>query len=558
MENVEKPTNPELFDTLPGTYEELETAARKIVSDNRSLVLENESLRIQNEEFEAKIKFYEEQIRLATAQKYGSSSEKNITEAQLFMASIFNEAEKESRPDAYEPTIEEITYKRKRGVRKPTIEKYDGLPIVEIHYELSEEELACGHCGMRMKEIGIEIHDELVCHPAIFEIRRHIQHKYACEDETCEVESGSTNIVMARAPEPPIPHSPAGASLLAYIISRKYSEHLPLYRQEKQFGYEGITISRQNMANWMIKCAILFMCIYNRLHWYMLQDRYLHADETPIQVLSEPGKKATSHSYMWVYLTSKYRKRIILYEYSRSREGGHPKKFLKGFSGFLQTDAYSGYNGLDNVVNIYCFQHVRRKFTDALKALPKGADKSKTITAEGIAYIDKLFALEREYESMTPDQRYEARLKKTQPVLDAYHAWLTEKKLTALPQGKLAVAINYPLTHWDTLCAFMKDGEIEISNNDAENAVRPFAVGRRNWLFAKTPNGASSSAVLFSIVETAKVNGLIPFEYLKFLLEMIPNINVTNTDALDALLPWSESLPENVRLRTATTDTATV
>jgi transposase len=550
MENVEKSVSPELFNAPAGSYEELKTKAEKLASKNESLTLENESLRIKNEEQEAKIKFYEEQIRLAAARKYGASSEKNMAEGQI---SIFNEAEKESEPDADEPTIEEITYKRRRGVRKAAVNAFEGLPVKEIHYALSEEELACDRCGEQMKEIGVEIHDEVVAIPATFEIHRHVQHKYVCPNETCQDLADATNIVMVRAPEQPIPHSPAGASLLAYIINRKYSEHLPLYRQEKQFSYQGITISRQNMANWMIKCAALFKHMYDRMHRYLLNDRYLHADETPIQVLSEPGKKATNMSYMWVYLTSKYRKRIILYEYTSSRNGEHPKKFLTGFSGFLQTDAYAGYNNLDNVVNIYCFQHARRGYTDALKALPVGADKSKTITIQGLRYIDKLFVLEREYDEMTADQRYEARLKRTQPILDAYHAWLLEKKKLSLPQGKLAKAVNYSLKHWDTLCAFMKDGEIEISNNDAENAVRPFAVGRRNWLFSKTPNGATSSAIIYSIIETAKANGLIPFEYIEFLLATIPNINVTDTDALDALLPWSESLPENVRLLTGST-----
>jgi transposase len=401
-----------------------------------------------------------------------------------------------------------------------------------------------------MEEMGTETREEIAVVPVSIKVIRHVQHKYVCNNETCEDEAGSTNIVMARAPEPPIPHSPAGPSMIADIMTKKYSAHLPLYRQSQQLSYDGITIPRQNMANWVIKGADLLYPIYDRLHTSMLKENYLHADESPMQVLSEPGKKATAKSYMWLYATGRFRKRIFLYEYSPSRSGENPKRFLQGFSGYLQTDAYAAYNAVENVTIALCWSHARRCYVDALKVLPKDADRSKTMCCEALIYIDKLFELERDYKEkkLTPEQRREARLENTKPVLNAYNAWLIEKKRLALPQGKLATAVNYSLKHWDSLCTFLDDGEIELSNNDCENGIRPFAVGRGNWLFAKSQNGAKASAICYSIIETAKANDLIPFEYLKHLLTMIPNINTGDTAEIDALLPWSESLLTKVRL----------
>jgi transposase len=523
----------------------------ELQNDLESVQLEVESLRMKNAELEAKVKYYEEQIRLSAAKKYGASSEKGIHPEQL---AIFNEAEKESRPDAEEPATEEITYKRKKGgIRKGTAEKYDSLPVEEVHYELPEADRECGRCGEEMKEMGTEVRDELVVVPATIKILRHVQHIYVCKNEACQDEADSTNIVMARAPSPPIPHSAAGPSMIADIMNKKYSAHLPLHRQSQQYGYEGITIPRQNMANWVIKGAALLEPLYERMHSLMLRERYLHADETPMQVLSEPGKKAASKSYMWVYATGRFRRRIILYEYSPSRAGTNPVRFLNGFSGCLQTDAYAAYNAVPGVSFMLCWAHARREYVDALKVLPKDADRSKTMCGEALVYIDKLFELERTYRDaeMTPGQRHGARLEKTKPIMDAYHAWLIEKKKLSLPQGKLGGAVNYSLKHWDKLCTFLEDGEIELSNNDAENAVRPFAVGRGNWLFAKSVDGAKASAICYSVIETAKANDLSPFHYLKYLLGQLPNVDVRDETALDTLLPWSEALPDEARLRVA-------
>jgi transposase len=533
------------METLRSEVESLSLEVESLSLEVESLGLENESLRMKSAEQEAKIKYYEEQIRLAAAKKYGASSEKNVLPEQL---SIFNEAEKEGREEAKELTFEEIAYKRKRGgARKASSEKYEGLLTEEIHYELSKDERICERCGGEMNEMGTDVREEIAIIPVQIKLIKHVQHKYVCENEACADDADSVNIVKARAPEPPIPHSPAGASMIAHVMSRKYSEHVPLYRQEQQFGYNGIDIPRQNMANWVVQGAELMEPVYERLREFLVGEDYVHADESPLQVLSEPGKKATSKSYMWLYATGRFRRQIFIYEYTRSRSGEHPKDFLRGFSGYLHTDGYAAYGSVPDVTIMGCFSHARRGYVEALKALPKDAERSRALSAEGLAHVDGLFELERGYEGMTPEERHAARLEKSKPALDAYKEWLDERKRSALPQGKLGKAVNYSLNQWDKLKTFLEDGEIELSNNRAENGIRPFAVGRKNWLFSKTPNGAKASAVVYSVIETAKANGLTPFFYLKFLLERLPNISAGDADALDALMPWSDSLPDEVK-----------
>jgi len=338
------------------------------------------------------------------------------------------------------------------------------------------------------------------------------------------------------------------ASLLAFIINRKFAEHVPLYRQEQQFINFGIDISRADMANWVIKGSELLEPVYDLLHNILLKQNFIHCDETTMQVLSEPGVKATSKSYMWHYGSGRYGPNVKLYEYQPSRAANHPKKFLTGFNGYIQTDGYAGYNSVENVEIMGCFAHVRRKFVDALKALPKDADESRTLSQRGKEYCDKLFMLEREYTELDPEQRLEVRINKSKPVFDEFYEWLAENKDVVLPKSALGKAISYSLNQWDKLETFLKNGEVELSNNAAEVAIKPFVLSRKNFLFAKSPKGAKASAILFSIMETAKANNLSPFHYLEYLFEQIPNINVNDDKELKELLPWSDDLPEDIKV----------
>lgn len=495
-----------------------------------------------NEELTAKLNWYEEQFRLSQHKRFGASSEQTDSN-QL---SIFNEAEKESRPEKEEPTIEEITYKRKKskGLNKTS---FDDLPVEVIEYRLDEEDKICPECDGPLHEMTKETRKELKVIPAQVKVVEHVRYVYACRQ--CEKDNTSTPIITASMPNPVLKGSFVSPSLLAYIMDRKYSEAVPLYRQEKQFINFGIDLSRQNFANWIIHGANNWLVhLYDRMHHHLLKETLIHADETTMQVLDEVGKKPTSKSYMWLYATGTYSPQIFLYEYQPSRSSKHPKKFLKGFKGFLQTDGYAGYNDVSDIIQVGCFAHAKRGFTDTLKALPKDSIKSKTTAQEGVDFCDELFSIERALKDLSPEERYDKRLEQSKPVLEAFLSWLKTKKEKVLPKSSLGKAINYCLNQWNKLESFMLDGRIEISNNRAERAIKPFVIGRKNFLFSKSPKGATASAVVYSVIETAKANGLSPFYYLNYLFEKLPNIDVENMDELDQLLPWSDLIPEDCKI----------
>src|SRR6056297_241355 len=460
------------------------------------------------QEFEqtaAKLNWYKEQFRLSKEKQFGSSSEKSNSD-QL---SIFNEAEKEFRPKKQEASIEEITYKRKKskGLNKKS---FDDLPVEIIEYKLEEEDKICPSCDSPLHEMSKEIRKELKIIPAQVKIVEHVRYVYACRQ--CEKENISTPIITAKMPNPVLNGSFVSPSLLAYIMDQKYSQAVPLYRQEKQFNNFGIDLSRQNFANWIIHGANSWLVhIYDRMHYHLLDKGVIFADET-------------------------------------TRSSKHPKKFLKGFSGYLQTDGYPGYNDVEDVIQVGCFAHARRNFTDALKALPEDALKSKTTAQEGVYFCNELFRIERNLKDLPPKNRYEKRLEQSKPVLEDFLSWLKIKKKQVLPKSSLGKAVKYCLNQWPKLEAFLLDGRLEISNNTAERAIKPFVIGRKNFLFSKSPKGATSSAVTYSIIETAKANSLNPFYYLNYLFEKLPNIDLENMNELDKLLPWSGSIPEDCKI----------
>ena len=316
---------------------------------------------------------------------------------------------------------------------------------------------------------------------------------------------------------------------------------MPLYRLEKGFIYDGVVISRQNMTNWVIKCAEIYLAaVYTKLIDFLLKETVLHSDETTVQVLREPSRSAVSKSYEWVYRTSGHSKHnIVIYDYQQTRKQEHPQAFLRDFKGFLHTDGYQVYHNLPPDITIVgCWAHARRKWENLLKSIH--ADKRKGSDAEhGLMQINRLFDLERAFKKLTPQQRYEQRLEKSKPIADAFFAWAD--KLGALPKTPLGEAVNYTLSQRKYLENVFLDGRTELSNNRCERSVKPFVMGRKAWLFSNTPDGAHASSIMYSIVETAKENALNPFQYIKFLLEALPTATTAN---LEPLLPWSPDLPE--------------
>lgn len=496
----------------------------------------------ENEQLKAKLNWYEEQFRLSKHKQFGKSSEQTHPD-QL---SLLNEAEAEADSSVKDPTVEEITYKRRKKKDKNN-KKLEDLPVEVIEYKLSEDELECPACNGPLHEMSKEIRKELKVIPAQVKVVEHVRYVYACRH--CQIEGTTTPIITAPMPKPVLSGSLVSPSVMAFVMNRKYVEAIPLYRQEQQWKNYGIDLSRQTLSNWMIHGANKWLIhLYNRLHEHMLNEEVLHGDETSLQVLREDGRSADTKSYMWMFATGRDSTPIYIYNYQTTRASKHPKKFLNGFKGYLHTDGYAGYNDIPGVKISGCFAHARRKFTDCLKALPNDATTIKTNAEEGLNYCNKLFSIEKELAGLSPAERQIQRLERSKPVLDAFFVWIKTKSKQTLPKSALGQAIKYCKNQWPKLITFLQDGRLEISNNRGERAIKPFVIGRKNWMFSNTPKGATASATIYSIIETAKGNGLSPFHYLNYLFERLPNIDINDNDQLDQLLPWSNSLPKECKV----------
>jgi transposase len=492
-------------------------------------------------ELEALVRFYEEQFRLYKHRQFGPSSEKGVLPDQL---NFFDEAENTADPNIPEPELEQITYTRRKrqGKREDDLSK---LPVEIVEHTLPEEEQICAECGGALHVMGHETRRELKIIPAQVTVAAHNRAVYSCRN--CEKVNDHVPIVKAPMPEPVIKGSLASPSSVAHIMTQKYVMCAPLYRQEQDWKRRGVSLSRQTMANWVIRCAEDWLIpLYERMREKLLRSEVLHADETVVQVLKEPGKAPQSESYMWVYRTSGDTERhIVIFEYQPRRSHEHPKRFLIDFKGYLHTDGYAAYHMLPNIIVVGCWVHMRRKFENAIKAMKKEQGRAKTPAHEAIKKIGAFFHLEDIWEGLPPEERYEKRLTESKPLAEAFFAWLNCLKLTVLPKSTLGIAVNYALNQQQWLMNVYLDGRTEISNNRIENAVRPFALGRKNWLFCNSVNGAKASSVVYSMIETAKANGLKPFEYLEFLFETMPNATMGQ---IDEFLPWGAAVPERCRV----------
>ena len=495
-------------------------------------------------ELSAKLKWYEEQLLLAKSKRYGLSSEQ--THPDQMAMDLFNEAEAEADSKVPEPTVETITYSRKKTRRSREV-KLDSLPVETIEYRLAEEEQFCPCCAGALHPMSTEIRKELKIVPAEVKVVEHVRHIYACRQ--CEQDEIRTPILTAPMPAPVVPGSLVSPSMMAYVMNNKYVDSLPLYRQEQQFQRLGVELSRQTMANWMIAGSERWLApMVDYMHKELVKRDMLSADETTLQVLREPGRPAQSHSYLWLYRTGQYDTPIILYDYQTGRSGDYPKAYLSGYTGYLQTDGYSGYNKVENVTQLGCWSHARRKYHEALQVLP-AHQRSGTAAAEGLAFCNALFEVERKWREATPKERYEARLIEIRPILEAFLKWLEVQQLRVLPKSLLGQAITYSVNQWEKLVVFVQDGRLEIHNNSSERSIKPVVIGRKNFLFSNTPRGAKASANIYSLVETAKANSLNPYMYLKHLFEVMPQLpDATDPETLAKLAPWYPSLPLTCRI----------
>jgi len=520
---------------VPSLSEQLERSHAEINElTARLALLEQErqnELRARDERIEALI----EQLRLLKAQVFGPSSEKRAAaqispdQARL----LFNEAEAIAHTPTADAAPESLAIPaptRKKSGRKALP---SDLPRIEVIHDLPEVDKRCTHDGNVLEVIGEDYAEQLDYVPAKLRVIRHVRLKYGCP--CCK-----QGVKLAPAPTQLFPKSNATPALLAHITTAKYVDGTPLHRQEAQFVRIGVELPRATMARWMIQLGGEHVVpLINLMHEQMLTASLIHMDETTLQVLKSDKAPSADH-WMWVRASGPPGKRLVLYDYDASRSGQVPKRLLEGFSGVLLTDGYEAYNAAiaaHSLTHAGCWAHVRRKFEEARKVQAQSDSRARV----ALDYIGRLYAIERllreRAESISDEQRLQIRQTQSTPIATELHRWLIAMSSEVLPQSAFGKAIAYALGQWSKLIVFLNHAEVPLDNNRCENTIRPFVVGRKNWLFSDTQAGARASANLYSLIETAKGNGIEPHAYLTWLYTQLPQ--ATCIEHFEAMLPWN-------------------
>jgi len=492
-----------------------------------------------------------EQLADAKRHRFGRSSEQLEDNGQLTLAeldssyAIFNEAEVlYDSPDEEEETVKPRG-KKKKGKRE---EDLKDLPVEVISHQMSEKDLKEFFGDEEYKQLPDEIQRRYVYHPA----------KVCVEEHHIEVYSGkeSERMIKATHPKALLKGSLVSSSLMAGIINGKYVNALPFYRLEKTFQNDGVNVTRKAMADWSVKVSERYLSLlYDRIRDYLIQTPILQADETPVLV-NKDGRDAGSKSYMWVYRTGRFDTKhpIILYEYQKTRKADHPREFLKNFSGVCVTDGYQVYHTLEgerqDLTIAGCWAHARRRYDEALKALPK--DKRKDCLANtALKMIRAIYKANEAFDAFPPEERLQKRQTIVKPLVEAYFAWVKENHSKVLKGTKTEKGMQYSINQEKYLKTFLDYPDVPMDNNAAEQSIKSFCVGKKNWLFCDTLSGAKSSAIIYSIVETAKANNLKVYEYINHILSVLPeHMEDTDYSFIDDLLPWSEKIPEECKKQT--------
>ena len=502
------------------------------------------------------IELLTEQIRVMNQRQFGKKSESNLVSAdgtiyeQFTLFDSFNEVEATSDSSVNEPEIDEVTissYKRSKSKGKREAD-LDGLPARIFEHKLSDEELSQKFPN-GYKELPVEIYKRLHVIPETFIVDEHHVHIYASKDN-------DGTIVKAPRPVDLFRNSIATAPLVASIINGKYANALPLERQSKAYKCNGINLSTNTMANWVIKSADEYISLlYNRLHELLYDFKVLHADETPVKVMRIDGQKIQGgkETRMWVYRNNPKisGKPIILFEWQPTRKADHPREFLKDFSGTLVTDGYQVYHTLaderEDLKVAGCWIHVRRPFAEFIKSLKRnGNNPNGTIALEAYEMITEIMRIDNTYDDLSARDRKKQRQLHLAKKVDAYFEWVKLKYSQVTPKSVIGKALAYSINQEKYLRVFLSDGKVPMDNNFAEQAIRPFTVGRKNFVTIESSNGAKASAMLYSIVETAKANQLNPYKYFELLLTEIPkHMDDTNLKFIDDLLPWSTNVQKD-------------
>ena len=479
-----------------------------------------------------------EQIVLARQRLFGSSSEQLSAQGRLFdEAEVLAQSSTSAQDIAAVPpaapttvpvdqVIAQTSAKPMRGKRRPLP---TALPRVDVIHDVAQDQRTCP-CGTPMIEIGQDISEQLDIVPMQVRVLRHIRKRYGCP--------GSTHApVTAALPPQPLPKSNASPDFLAMLLAVKFVDGQPLARFETVLNRHGMPVPRQTLARWVIGASTLLHPLHNLLRDALFDGTVIHMDETVVQVLKEPDKPPTSNSYMWVQTGGPPDKPVVVYDYDPSHSGEVPVRLLAGYQGYLMTDGYDGYNPLirtGGIEHLACWAHVRRRFVDAARVQPKGR---RGRANEAVAMIGALYGIERAHKHGTDEACLLARQQLSVPALAALHAWLTKTLPEVAPQSALGTALAYLQKYWSRLIRYTERGDLPIDNNRCENAIRPFVIGRKNWLFSDTPAGAEASAVIYSLVQSAKANGVEPYLWLRRVLRDLPAAKTV--DEVEALLPWN-------------------
>jgi transposase len=465
-------------------------------------------------------------IQQLLQERYGKKSEK-ISEEEL---PVIDEAvvtpEEVAIIEEAEQEISVASYTRSKPKRKPIPQEFERETIV---HDLPLEQQIC-KCGCNLHCIGEDTHEQLDYIPAKIKVLVHIRKKYGCRN--CEI-----GVMEAPAPKDFIPKSLAAPGLLAHVILSKYEDHIPLYRQEKMWQRLGIELARSTLCNWGLLAAQGLQVLAHLQQEELLQLNYVRADETPVQVMEENELRTSKRAYMWLFASGRCEKAIFVYKFAMTRAGSVAEKFLDQFKGFLQTDGYSGYNNIatkETIIHTGCMAHARRKFVAIVKVT------TKTGAAHyAVAVIAKLYRIEQEIKEKNLDVSAikEYRQQYAKPILLEFKIWLTQKQTQAPPQSPLGKAVFYFLEHWEELVAYLEQGFLDIDNNFTERRIKPFAVGRKNWLFMGNERGGEAAAIFFGLIESAKANGLNTYAYFRYIMTKLPLIDPHNKEAFLELLP---------------------
>jgi transposase len=472
-----------------------------------------------------------EQFILARHRMFGASSEQSAGQGRLFDEAEVLAAGSDGSQDV--APLSPATKGDGKPNTKPARGKRGPLPAelkrVDVVHDVPEAERTCP-CGTPMVQIGEDVSEQLDLVPMQVRVLRHIRKRYGCP--------GSTHAPVAAAlPPQPLPKSNASADLLAMLLVVKFIDGLPLARFEYVLARHGVTVPRQTLARWVIGAAGVLQPLLNLMRDALLEGAFLHVDETVVQVLKEPGKAPTSNSYMWVQTGGPPGRPVVVFDYDASRGGQVPVRLLHDYRGYVMTDGYSGYNELmrtDGIEQLICWAHVRRRFVEAVKVQPKGR---RGLADEAVALIGKLYGVEREHKDASDDARLLARQTHSVPALAALRVWLDKTLPGVTPKSALGTALSYLRDYWPRLTRYTERGDLPIDNNRAENAIRPFVVGRKAWLFSDTVAGANASAIIYSVLETVKANGVEPYTWLRRVLRDLSAAK--SVDDVEALLPWN-------------------